>query len=83
MTTSHDFSHPAMHCLADWPVLAMLAAGRTKALRLDSRAVAAIYAGAGDLAVEDMDDAERAYRAAALAAYPPRPRVPGVTDQGR
>lgn len=56
--------------------------GRTKATRLDSRAVAAIYAGAGDLAVQDMDDAERAYRAAALAAYPPRFGGPGITDQG-
>lgn len=75
MTTSHDFGHPAMHRLADWPVLASLAAGRTKAARLDSRAVAAIYAGAEAWAVQDMDDAERAYRAAALAAWPPRPDI--------
>jgi len=34
---AHDFSHPVLHDLADWPVLKRIVARRNKATRLDSR----------------------------------------------
>lgn len=68
----HDFRHATMHTLADWPVLSLIAACHTKARRLDSRAVAALYARAKDADRQAMDGREQAYAEAALAAYPPR-----------
>lgn len=67
----HDFRHATMHTLADWPILALIAARQTKALRLDSRAVAALYARATDADRKAMDSRERACAVAALAAYSP------------
>ncbi len=68
----HDFRHAAFHRIADWPVLSAVAACMTKAKRLDSRAVAALYARATAADRQAMDSRERAYAEAALAAYPPR-----------
>ncbi len=68
----HDFRHAAFHRIADWPVLSALAARGTKAKRIDSRAVAALYARATDADRQAMDSRERVYMEAALIAYPPR-----------
>lgn len=68
----HDFRHAPFHRIADWPVLSAIAARMTKAKRIDSRAVAALYAHATDADRQAMDSRERAYAEAALAAYPPR-----------
>ena len=68
----HDFRHAAFHRIADWPVLSAIAARMTKAKRIDSRAVAALYAHATDADRQAMDSRERAYAEAARAAYPPR-----------
>ena len=65
---THDFSHAAMHRLTDWPVLARIAARETTAKRLDSRAVAALYARASEADRHEMNDAEREFADAALAA---------------
>lgn len=68
----HDFRHAAFHRIVDWPVLSAIAARMTKAKRIDSRAVAALYARATDADRQAMESCERAYAEAALAAYPPR-----------
>ncbi len=68
---THDFSHAAMHRLTDWPVLARIAARQTTAKRLDSRAVAALYARASEADRREMNDAEREFAGAALAAQSP------------
>lgn len=68
----HDFRHATMHTLTDWRVLALIAARHTKAVRLDSRAIAALYSRATDADRQAMDSRERAYAEAALTAYPPR-----------
>lgn len=68
---THDFSHAAMHRLTDWPVLARIAARQTTAKRLDSRAVAALYARASEADRSEMNDAEREFADAALAAQSP------------
>ncbi len=68
---THDFSHAAMHRLTDWPVLARIAARQTTAKRLDSRAVAALYARASEADRREMNDAEREFADAALAAQSP------------
>ncbi|MFV0293084.1 MAG: hypothetical protein ACK5II_07670 [Paracoccus sp. (in: a-proteobacteria)] len=67
---THDFSHAAMHRIADWPVLAGIAARHTTAKRLDSRAVAALYARAQDSDWQAMTPVERTFADAALAAFP-------------
>lgn len=66
-----DFSHAAMHVLADWPILARIAARQTTAKRLDSRAVAALYTRASEADRCEMNDAEREFSDAALAALSP------------
>lgn len=71
MTNHHDFSHAAMHRLEDWPELARIAASRTKAKRLDSRAVAALYACATASTWQAMTGSERSFGRAALDAWPP------------
>lgn len=68
---THDFSHAAMHRLADWPVLARIAARQTTAKRLDSRAVAALYARTSEADRHEMNNAEREFADAALAAQSP------------
>lgn len=68
----HDFRHAAFHRIADWPVLSAIAARMTEARRLDSRAVAALYACATDADRQAMGSRERLYAEAVLAAYPPR-----------
>ena len=75
---THDFSHAAMHRLADWPVLARLVAKSSGAKRLDSRSVAAIYASRAspnDLA--EMTESERNFALECIAAHSvaPDPRV--------
>lgn len=60
-----------MYRLADWPVLARIAARQTKAKHLDSRAVAAIYARTSASDWTAMEPAEREFAAAALRAIPP------------
>lgn len=69
----HDFSHASMHRLADWPVLALIAARSTQAKRLDSRAVAGLYGLATEADWQAMTDEERAFRQAARKAYPGKP----------
>lgn len=64
---AHDFRHATMHSLADWPVLSRIAARHTKAKRLDSRAVAALYARATIEDRQAMDSRELAYADAALS----------------
>lgn len=71
MTNHHDFSHAAMHRLEDWPELARIAAKHTQAKRLDSRAVAALYARATDADWQAMTGEEREFGKDALGAYPP------------
>jgi hypothetical protein len=68
---THDFSHAAMHRLADWPVLARTAEKSTMAKRLDSRAVAALYARISADEWAEMAPAEREFAEAALRAIPP------------
>lgn len=68
---THDFSHTAMHLLADWPVLARIAARQTTAKRLDIRAVAALYTRASEADRRAMNDAEQEFADAALAALSP------------
>lgn len=66
---AHDFRHATMHSLADWPVLSRIAARHTKAKRLDSRAVAALYARATGEDRQAMDSRELAYADAALNVW--------------
>ncbi|WP_323032865.1 hypothetical protein [Paracoccus sp. (in: a-proteobacteria)] len=68
----HDFRRATTHRLADWPVLALIAARHTKARRLDRRTVAALYARAIDADRRAMESRGRACAEAALAAYPSR-----------
>ncbi len=68
---THDFSHAAMHLLADWPILTRIAARQTTAKRLDSRAVAALYTRASEADRREMNDAEREFADMALAAQSP------------
>lgn len=68
--SGYDFRHAAMHRLEDWPVLARIAARQTQAKRLDSRAVASLYARATDADRQAMTDRERAFGQAALTAWP-------------
>jgi hypothetical protein len=70
MTQKYDFRHAAMHKLEDWPELAKIAARQTRAKRLDSRAVAALYARATDADWQTMTDEERTVGHAALIAWP-------------
>jgi hypothetical protein len=65
-----DFSHSAMHNMADWPVLArMVLASKSRTKRLDSRAVTAIYRRAGSEDWASMSDAENKFALAAIEAY--------------
>lgn len=66
---THDFRHATMHTLADWPVLSRIAARHTKAHRLDSRAVAALYARTTDADRRAMDSRELAYADAMLSVW--------------
>lgn len=65
---THDFSHAAMHLLSDWPVLARIATRQTTATRLDSRAIAALYARASEEDRRDMGTAEREFADMALSS---------------
>lgn len=76
MSREYDFRHAAMHRLEDWPELARIAARHTQAKRLDSRAVAALYARATDADWQAMTDAEHTFGEAALLAYPPASAKP-------
>ena len=67
----HDFRHAAMHRIADWPILAK-AAQHTNAKRLDSRAVAGLYARIAEEDWDAMSRDERDFADAALRAHPPR-----------
>lgn len=68
---AHDFRHTAMHRMADWPVLdRIVAARKSAARRLDSRTVAALYAGAGKNEWAAMSEAEYAFVTAAIDAHP-------------
>lgn len=60
------FEHAVMHTLADWPVLSQIAARHTKAKRLDSRAVGALYARLTGKEWQAMEERERTFAAAAL-----------------
>ncbi|MBK4218099.1 HigA family addiction module antidote protein [Paracoccus caeni] len=62
----HSFEHAVMHTLADWPVLSRIAARYTKAKRLDSRAVGALYARSTGKEWQAMEERERTYAATAL-----------------
>jgi hypothetical protein len=71
---AHDFRHAAMHRMVDWPVLARIVAARkSEARRLDSRMVAALYAGASKDEWAAMSEAERAFATAAIDAHPAHP----------
>lgn len=68
---THDFSHATMHLLADWPVLARIAARQTTATRLDSRAIAALYARSSEEDRRDMSAAEREFANMSLSTQNP------------
>ena len=68
---THDFTHVAMHKLAEWPVLARIGANVSDALRLDSRAVAHLYTLASEADWQDMNADEQAFAKAALSRENP------------
>lgn len=82
MTTLHDFGHAVMHRLSDWPVLARIAARSTTAARLDSRAVAMLYARASEEDRRDMAAAEREFSDAARRAFAIQTSAVTVTLDG-
>lgn len=57
--------------LSDYPVLALIAATRTTAHRLDDRAIRWLYSLAGDLELAEMDDVERAFFTEITSAQTP------------
>ncbi len=68
---AHDFRAAAMHRMSHWPVLERIVAARkSAALRLDSPAVAALYADAGKDDWAAMSEAEHAFATAAIDAHP-------------
>lgn len=67
---TYDLSHAAMHRPSDWPILALIAARHTQAKRLDSRAVANLYARATETDWQVMTDTEIAFGHAALTTWP-------------
>ncbi|PPU93071.1 hypothetical protein XpopCFBP1817_11360 [Xanthomonas populi] len=69
-----------MHRLSDWPVLTRIAARSTTATRLDSRAVATLYARALDEDRRDMGTAEREFSDAAMQAFP-TPKTEASAEQ--
>ena len=59
---SESAAMQALHRLADYPVLAALAASRTQATRLDGRACRHLYEAAGSaLAQDEISESERAF----------------------
>ena len=67
---TYDFRHEAMHVIAKWPILEQIVRSRrSKARRLDSRMVAALYAeSSGDWWCK-MSDAEHDFAMAAIDAH--------------
>ncbi|MEP1695071.1 MAG: hypothetical protein ABJJ69_00905 [Paracoccaceae bacterium] len=66
---NYDFRHEAMHVIAEWPVLEQIVRSRSKARRLDSRMVAALYAESSEEWWCQMSDAEHDFAKAAIDAH--------------
>ena len=67
---TYDFRHEAMHIIAEWPILEQIVCSRkSKARRLDSRMVAALYADSSEDWWRKMSSAEQDFAAAAVNAH--------------
>ena len=67
---NYDFRHEAMHVIAEWPVLEKIVRSRrSKARRLDSRMVAALYVESSEEWWLQISNAEHDFAKAAIDAH--------------